>query len=473
MSKLTAYLPRVRFWLFVSLVIGMPLSKYPSIALPMQNFTSFRLGLYQILAVIFVLLCVWPALLKLKNLYKQNRLALISIITLGLVVLFRLFWTLDKSRSVLLAVSICFLLSLIVVGWWYVRYELPRNKYSVVVKCLLWGGIVYGGLSVIQFIVGTFSNSTLGIACQGCTNDIFGFPRVNLFAAEPQFFANALLVFFFTALAVCYKKPGRLALFSLSLTTLAIGLTFSRGAYIALIIGLISFGAFSFYGKFFKPKRFLQLLALMLVLGLASLGLMIASASWRYRNTPNIAYNTTSTILEHTSLGFIKLPAKTISPEKIVLIDTTAETDNNFTSPGLIEASTNDRLGAAELALKAWSSNPTTALVGVGAGNLGPFVVANVDSSAPSNLTVYIFYVLVLAELGVVGLAAFLLIYLCGLYSLLKLTKKLGLVSIAAASLIIAFGTQYFFFGTYINAVFVWLSAGVALGISVKQKELN
>ena len=290
----------------------MPLSKYPSIALPAYNFTSFRLGLYQLLAIIFVLICVWPAFLKLHELSKQNILAVTSAIVIAVIALFGLLNALDKPRSILLVISILFLLSLVITGWWYVKYELKKSSYKFILNCLLWAGIFWAILGIGQFIFGSLSDSTLGIACKGCVSDIFGFPRVNLFTAEPQFFANSMLPFFFVAFAMFYKKYSRLALASLALTTVVIGITFSRGAYFALIIGLIAFIILTFYIKKLVIKNMLIAILIIFACGLASFGLMVASASYRYRATPNITYNTARSMLEHISLGVIVLPEKQV-----------------------------------------------------------------------------------------------------------------------------------------------------------------
>jgi hypothetical protein len=466
---------RMRFWLFIALIIGMPLSKYPSVALPAFDFPSYRLGLYQVLAGIFVLLCAWPAILKTRELFKQNKTAFISLVVLAVVVIAGLFSAINKSRSALLAVSILFLLALVATGWWYVRHELKASSYPLILRCILYAGIIYGVLGIGQFIAGTFTASTLGIACPGCTSEIFGFPRVNLFSAEPLFFANALLPFFFASLAVFYKKTSRLALGSLILTSLAIGLTFSRGAYGAVVAGLMAFAVFVALGKNLKIKRFASIVGLVVACWLASLGLMIASASWHYRDTPNITYDTTSTILEHVSLGLVSLPAKVLVAEEVPVVTPTvapeqtttlANATESFVSPGLIEASTSDRLGAADLALQAWRSNYSTIAIGVGAGNLGPFAVKNIDPSLPNNLTVYIFYVLVLAELGLAGLLAFTVLHLNAIWRLLKRRNNNDFLLYATSTaILIAFLAQYFFFGTYINTIYVWLFAGIALGL--------
>lgn len=412
-----------------------------------------------------MLACAKPTFINAKKLFKQNKTAFLGLVIIALILVIGLFSAIDKSRSLLMVLSVLFLLSLVAAGWWYLAFELKKSAYLLIINFLLLGGVAYSLLGIGQFMLGSFSDTTLGIACQGCVSDIFGFPRVNLFAAEPQFFANALLPFWFTALAVFYKKGSHLALVALALTTLTIGLTFSRGAYIAVLAGSLSLIAILFFAKKIIYKKVVAILVMLVAAGLASFGMMIASASWRYRSTPNITYDTTRSILEHVSLGVFKLPVRHQSPS--VSQTATKQLDSKpFVSPGLIEASTNDRLSAAKLALKAWQNKPLNVLVGVGAGNLGPYVVKNIDSSAPNNLTVYIYYVLILAEIGLFGLGAFLAIYLSVMVGLTKLRGNDILVNAVLLSLMVAFLVQYCFFGTYINTVYIWLAAGGILGFT-------
>ena len=98
---------------------------------------------------------------------------------------------------------------------------------------------------------------------------------------------------------------------------------------------------------------------------------------------------------------------------------------------------------------------------------MGPFVVKNIDANAPNNLTVYIYYVLVLAELGIFGLVAFIGIIFCSLLSVIKLIKSPNsLIFITISSILVAFTVQYLFFGSYINVAYIWIWFGIALGIS-------
>lgn len=57
---------------------------------------------------------------------------------------------------------------------------------------------------------------------------------------------------------------------------------------------------------------------------------------------------------------------------------------------------------------------------GAGLGNLGPYVVANIDSSVQSNLTVYIFYVLFLVEMGIAGFLLLSLLYWVAIRRLIR-----------------------------------------------------
>lgn len=458
-------LQRVRFWLFLALIIGAPLSKYPNFALPAFNFTSFRIGLYQILAAIFVLLCLKLIITSLNELYKQNRIAFISLNLLAVTTVFGLLFAFNKPRSLLLAVSILFLISLVFAAWRFVKTLKPKH-FDKLLSVTAISAIFYGTLALIEFGLATFYDSNLGMLCQGCLSDVFGFPRINLFTAEPQFLANSLFPFLFIAVFKLIKTNRRIYLLSVFLTALAISLTFSRGAYLALFVSFSVFVLVSLFCKAAILKK-LVISGLIILLAMsAGFGLLVGSAAYRYRSTPDIAYNTASSILEHASLGLFRLPEKSITQPA----SQTNTTDEPFVSPGLIESSTDDRLGASELALKAWASDARTMVFGVGAGNLGPFVVEKIEPAAPNNLTVYIFYVLILAELGIIGLASFLILKAAAILNLLKLIKitREKLLVALLLSIIVSFIVQYAFFGTFINTVYIWLWTGLLLGLNIK-----
>lgn len=372
-------------------------------------------------------------------------------------------WSLYPARSVLLAGSVVLLIALLLAGWWFVVTELSNRKKNILLQALLYAGVVFGGIALLQFIVYTFTDYSLGVQCRGCTADIFGFPRVNGFSAEPQFFANAMIPFVFAALYAVSKQPSKLAWAALLMSVGTIGLTFSRGAYVALAFALIVTGILLYIHKFASIKKILLVYLVIMASVLASWSLLVVSASIRFGSTPNIVYETVDSLAEHLTNGVIDLPESTKTDPQTVA----NQTNDDFVSPGLIEASSQERLTAAELALRAWRYHPLTALFGVGLGNLGPFVVANIDAAAPSNLTVYIYYVLLLSEMGIVGLLCFVVLY--GV-ALMSLVRQKALASLMVSGCLIAFAVQFLFFGSYINVVYIWLWVGIALGITSVHK---
>ncbi len=470
--KFTHTLPNWRFFLFISLIVAAPLSKYPSISVPLFDFPSFRIGLYQILAVLFVISCLKPLYTAgIAFFARQHRYAFIALVVLAILSLASIAWSLYPARSALLGFSVALLVALVLSAWWYVATELTAARWQIVLQSMLYAAIFFGFVSFFQLAIFSLTDQTLGVLCPGCSADIFGFPRINGLAAEPQFFANAMLPFTFAAFYAVLKLRSRLAWLAFIASTITIGLTFSRGAYFALAIALLVTATTLIYKRFLSIKTFALVAAVWLVAIVASLALLTASATLRYSSTPNITYETIDSIFEHLTLGVINLPEKTAvvvqaPPSTSQTIAT--ETTDNFVSPGLIESSGNERLGAAELAINAWQYNPLTAIFGVGIGNLGPFVVQNIDAAAPENLTVYVYYVLVLSELGVIGLSM-----LCLLFgaAITRLVRQNTLSAICIAGGLVAFAIQFLFFGSYINVIFIWLWLGIALGITTVTKK--
>jgi hypothetical protein len=66
-----------------------------------------------------------------------------------------------------------------------------------------------------------------------------------------------------------------------------------------------------------------------------------------------------------------------------------------------------------------------------------------------------------LAELGIFGLVALLLIFGSAIVSLIKANS---LEASMMNGRLVAFAVQFLFFGSYINVVYIWLWVGIALG---------
>jgi hypothetical protein len=332
---------------------------------------------------------------------------------------------------------------------------------------------VFGGLAVGQLILVTLGVLPTSALCSGCSSGVFGFPRVNLTAAEPQFLANSLLTALFVALAFFRKvQPRWLSILSLALTSVTISITFSRGAYLAIGIAL---GAYLLVlatkRNLGAIKQLTEPIAIITIGFMTGWGLLVGSASILYTETPNITYNTTVSALNHLSLGVINIPE--IHEPASVTSDPTPVTTQpgpveNFDPKGFVEASSGDRLSAASTAIAAWNDTPLTILFGIGMGNLGAYAQQNIMQDLPRDLTVYIFYILVLCELGLVGLA--LLVSALALPIIWSFGRTPKPWHALAFMLTLAFATQFWFFGSYINIMYIPLWTGIIYGIYANKR---
>ena len=454
---------KIRYYLLLSLVFLAPMSLHPSVALPILNFPSFRIGLYQLLAVAFVTACIPLIIDNFLTLMKKRGLVVsISLIAITLVV--GLTTSLVPVRSALYSASLVALLILGLCGY-LVRQELSKKNIKSIWSKLLWSGIVFGILAILQLIIASFDRMAFGTLCATCTDVVFGFPRINLFAAEPQFFANSLLPAFFASLF--FRSSRRLANWTLFFSSLAIGLTFSRGALVAISLALLTYAAVISYKKQWPEViRVIKLAGVYFVFTLVAFGLLIASASWRYRETPYIAFNTMVSMLDHLTLGRVHVPQKQLDtpkdpqPSTEQIPSRTIQNDTVFIPEGFVEASSGDRIDASKLAFDAWNDTPITVVFGVGIGNVGAYINQHIQQ-VPLTFSVYMFYILVLSEMGLIGL-------MC-LLTAITATLRLGFWSIKTTrgafifTLTLAFAVQFAFLGSYINVIYIYLITGMFL----------
>lgn len=463
-------LQKIRFWLMIALVFTAPLSLHPSVSLPMYNFPSFRIGIYQILAIAFVTSTI-PLLWRQRQaLYGNKTLWVLGALSATLI--WGVSTTLNLPRTLLYSASLL-ALTAIGVSAYLTFLELTESRRRLVILAALWSGVVFGALAIGQLILVTLGVLPASTLCSGCTSGVFGFPRVNLTAAEPQFLANSLLPALIVAVVFFRKvQPRWLPILSLAVTSVAISITFSRGAYLA--IGM-SLGAYllvlAIKRNLGAIKQLTEPIAIIIVGFVAGWGLLVGSASILYAETPNITYNTTVSALNHLSLGTINIP-EIHDPAPVVTNpgpDTTKPSPvENFDPQGFVEASSGDRLNAASTAISAWNDTPLTILFGVGMGNLGTYAQKYIMQDLPRDLTVYIFYVLILSELGLVGLALFVVTLALPLvWSLKRIAKPWHTL---AFILTLAFVTQFWFFGSYINIMYIPLWTGIIYGIYANKR---
>ena len=440
------YISDIRLWLLAIIIFGGGFALHPSIGLSILDFSSFRIGLYQIAAV-GLMISSLPLIFEKRQSLFRNRWLIGGFLAIFIAIVVGIFFAEARLRTMLYSLSLLFLLT-VGLSAGLIYSELSKSEKRKLINVGLWSGLVFGILAIIQLIVATFEPTGFGTLCAGCKADVFGFPRINLFAAEPQFFANSLLPAFFLAL---FQSKSRLAKFSLFFTTIAISLTFSRGGFLAIFIAITALFIVAFIKRidasFIRKK--LPIIFAGLLFGFI---LLFSSANIRYANTPFIAHNTFVSMVDQLSLGKIKIPQKSIaknpSPKPAENIPSS---NNSFQPAGFVEASANDRLSASGLAIKSWLWSPRTFFFGVGLGNLGNFIQKHLHVNVPADQTVYVFYILLLSGMGIIGLFALLIVPLIIIFFAVKNICKIKAQFIL--SLTIAMFVHFWFFGSFINTI--------------------
>lgn len=455
-----------RFWFLAIVIFGGVFALSPSISLAILDFPSLRLGLYQ-MAAAGLLATSLPLLFTNCQRFLKNRYLIGGFLAIFLAMSIGVFFAEARLRTALYSLSLLFLLAIGLAAAVTYR-QLSKNQKHKFIRIGLWSSLVFGILAIIQLIAATFEPTGFGTLCSGCKADVFGFPRINLFAAEPQFLANALLPAFFLAL---FQPKSRLAQFSLFFTATAIALTFSRGGFLAIFLAIIIFIAIASI-KRLNISFLYKKLSLIIIGTFFGFTLLFLSANVRYSSSPFIAHNTLVSMIDQLSLGRIKIPQKTIvknqpapaakssSPHNTPDIKP-ASPEQTFQPAGFVEASANDRLSASDLAIKSWLNSPRAFFFGVGLGNLGSFIQKHLHVSVPTDQTVYIFYILLLSGLGIIGLLPLIITPFIILFFAIKNLRQTKAQFIL--SLTVALFIHFWFFGSFINTIHCFAIIGIFL----------
>ena len=176
------YINDVRFWLLAIVIFGGGFALHPSIGLSILDFSSLRIGLYQIVAVRLLLFSL-PLLLKKRQELLKNRWLIGGFLAIFIAITVGIFFAEARLRTALYSLSLLFLLT-VGLSAGLIYSELSKSEKRKLINVGLWSGLVFGILAIIQLVVATFEPAGFGTLCAGCKADVFGFPRINLFAAE-------------------------------------------------------------------------------------------------------------------------------------------------------------------------------------------------------------------------------------------------------------------------------------------------
>lgn len=459
----------IRSWLFIILLAGAPFTFNPSLSLPTSGFVSFRLGLYQLCVVIFAALML-PLIWQARAWLLRDKWVSAPAGVLSLVIISSPFRSVALSgvwRSLLLSSSILLLVLLLLSGIVFMKSSWNAQLGSRLVKYIIAVGFVVGVFALIQFIANSFAESTLGL-CANCGASVFGFPRINGFSAEPQFMASAFLPAILLAY-IRFVQTKQLKLLSMyGFLVFVLFLTLSRGGFIAIFAGVIAATLALYMQKktIMRPVLISGIVTLVAVV--LGIGAMIASATVQHQSqNQSVESATAATVIEQVSNGVVDLPFNDPKPTN----NTPAPTQS-FQSPGVIEASAGDRQTAASHGLRWWHKDLPTLIFGLGSGNLGSYAHAQNAQVFSLSFTIYMQYIFMLVELGVVGLMAFLLLLTNSIVRAFRIARaNNSILFVGVAAALVAFSVQYLFFGTYINVPYVWLYMGVGLGAVYLKKK--
>ncbi len=330
----------------------------------------------------------------------------------------------DRSLQVL-----SFTLVTMSLAWFVPQVVRTRSDLALLTRAVLIGATValaYGAYQYLGDFVGLPSSLT-GIL-PGYSKAVLSFPRLQSFMIEPLYFANYLFLPLGLATAFWIERVkgwtgGRGAAAVIGLAA-AIGLTVSRGAYLALIPFTLTLLIVHYRQALTARVVGLGLFASVLVGGPAGLYLTTSHSPIAQK------------FVEHATLTDVRA--------------------------GVGESSVG-RLAAWNQALDAWRTAP---LLGIGPGNFGFFVKGYQARANFNNLDIVNNeYLEVLAETGIVGLTLFVGVLLTLIVRQLAALHRATdpfLIAVLSGTLaaFAALLVQYNFFST-LYIVYVWVLIGI------------
>ena len=240
-----------------------------------------------------------------------------------------------------------------------------QRQVLVIIQVLLISASLVSLFGMFQFvgdIIG-LPTSLTGLREQ-YTKDILGFPRVQATALEPLYFANYLLIPFSIALTLLLSKARDFKplylLGVVALSAVNIILTVSRGGYIAWAAVLLALGVY-YFKALLRPR---------MIIALVSIAVVVLVITARFLNITE-------------QIKTFKL-----------------HVTNVFDGASYVE-----RVETFSLAYDMWLEHPW---IGYGPGSFGPYAALHPLQAPPEGYKIVNNeYIELLAETGVLGLAAF------------------------------------------------------------------
>ena len=408
-------------------------------------------------------------------------------------------WSMNSVRG-LLTVGILWLIYFAGDAMFELRDVLKKNGFKELFWKMFFGSALFVcGWCLVQCVLDLAGVSRdYSLMCEGCTYTMFGFPRVNGFAAEPQFMGNLLLapaivagyfylkkqksknlklkrsrgVFFTTAKSdsAPYCSTGSSSVAAVKTTsgsrflcskflllcffvfTTTLFLTMSRGAIYAFVVAMVVMTIVMVVRS--KKARALVVWPVVIVAFLFALNLQGIMA--QVSKTDDTYVSGVSKVINQLSLGVIDL-GKTNSEVEPIESDVGSEASEKAHFDGYVEVSTDMRVGLSEAAIQIWSQDFKTIVAGVGLGGATNALSEN-DKAPTTKEIVNNEYVSLLLETGVVGIALLILTLVLVGRVVMKSQNRAMITT-----LILAYGVSLLFFSGLPNALHIYLLPAMIL----------
>lgn len=400
--------------------------------LPFERIPTFEMSGYTIkISYIFALLIFLYALLFFRSFrFKFFDNSNIYITTLWIFsALFLLFNPSRRSFIILAMWAFVFLVYFI-----FSRILTNPKVREIVINITILISVLISLFGLFQFFGDSFGLSTkFTQLLLPYTKIVFGFPRIQSVGLEPLYFANFLLVPIFLSFSkyIIEEKFFSKYFWVSLLLLLNLGLTVSRGAYIAIIFSLILFLVYLFFSKQSK-KIFGVVLVAFLSIILSYLIIFKVNG-------------------QNASKGF--------RDHSVAMFQDTNK-----------DGSSMDRLTTYKIAFGYFKEEP---VLGNGLGSFGLHYTPKEKQNEGIYSTVNNEYIELLAENGIVGLGLFLAFLIS---MLILVVKKIKSNRVAENNLLIpiflgclAIFIQYNFFST-LYIIYIWVFLALLKSLTMDHK---
>ena len=494
--------------LFCIMPLCLFLSYHPVIKLGESESMYFELSVAEIWLVVFDIVGL-IALIQKRMLFRDCRKWWVMML-LPLWITLSVVWSLNTTRGILTA-GLMWCVVMAVYAIWTLRDMFDARFRKKWLGWFLGSTLVVCAWCVVQCVLDLAGVSqSCSLLCDGCTYRMFGFPHPNGFAIEPQFMGNLLLAPAMTSawlfvmkhnkrkrerersrdshfhngsggLALIFQYQilvrdrckndngshslcSRFLLLCFFIIVATLFLTFSRGAIYAFLVGMLFMSGYVIARAKNRGVMWKRVgVTWGLVVGAFVVSLVGQGVMAEVSPTADTFGDGVAKVVNHLSLGIIdvKSGAKTeVEPVENPVEKSESSLGDNSDDGGKEEAvfsgyvaeSTDTRVRLSGTAIKVWSSDVKTMVVGVGIGGAGQALFNNGLSPAPREI-VQNEYASLLLETGLVGVILALVFVVFTIRWMIKSYREVGLVF----SLFVAYGVSLMFFSGLPNALHIYL----------------